>query len=359
MSKGICADGISVDEKVKKFQENRSSDTFEQIGKYYDDFREFWYKQVNEYIDREDFDREWSTKLLHSVETYKEDKALDICRSNGWSMTQKFNRWFYRALKNWICNIKTQAFRTKRRPGILCPICYREVPKIEERHLSHIKTTKDVPKAFEYKGAVYKTFLKPKKEAKIFEGSLKEVLKTHNVKALNVQWPWYLDTGEIGVFCPFTKRIVSSITDEYISTLPDKFKYYAKPYTWLEFQQEFPSYMVHSEIMSLDYSGNEKNNRVFMDSVKTNKRILGGAFPSYLCSVSELDLSIEYEYVIDAIEKNVLDEIDKDILKYIIIGHDIRYVCDELGITRKEIKDRLVNLKKNKSLEMFLINGLD
>lgn len=358
MAKGICSDGIPVDKKVKLFQETRESDVFEIIGDYYDGFRDFWYKQVTEYIEKDDFDREWSTKLLHSIETYDEDKAMDICRSHGWSMNQKFNRWFYRALKNWICNIKTQAYRTKRRPGILCPICYREVAKIEERHLAHIRSTKDVPRAFEYKKIVYKTSLRPKNETKIFECKLKEALKMRNIKTTTIKWPWFLENGDPGVFCPFTKKIVPQITDEYIATLPAKHKHYAKPYTWFDFQKEFPSHMIHSEVMSLNYSDSDKSNRVFIDSVKKDKRIVGGLFPSYLCSISDLELAIEYEHVINIIEKNVNDETDQYILKHIALGNDIKFLCDDLGISKKEFKERMLTLRQNKLLEMFLVNDL-
>ena len=67
---------------------------------------------------------------------------------------------------------------------------------------------------------------------------------------------------------------------------------------------------------------------------------------------------VEYEYAIKAIEQEVDDNIDKKILKYVMIGYEVKDVCEEIGISRKEFKLRLGNLRENKSLETILLSGI-
>ena len=364
MPKGLCIDGVFIDQKVKIFQTSRKNQDYLMVEQYYDDFKDHWFKKVEDLIDREEFDREWYNKLLHSMETYREDKALHLCRIKGWSLNNKFNRWFYSALRNWICNVKTQAFRTNKRPGIVCPICFREVSKIEERHLEHVKTTSDLPKAFMYNNMVCKTYLFPKKEAKYYMADLQEVLNNCKVKTRSMAWPWFLNDGQPGVMCPYTSNIVAAITNLYLTTLPKKYRHYAKPYTWYGFQEEFPNFMVHSEVMSLDYSSLVDNdNRVMVDNVGVNRRLDGGACSPYICDFSVLakvnnSTPVNYEYALKAVEKYVDDIIDRNILKYVMIGYEIKDVCDELGISRKEIKNRIDQLQENKILQTVLTNGI-
>ena len=359
MGKGICVDGDSIDKKVRLFQIERKTDYYIMIEQYYDDYKKFWYNQVQEFIEEEDFNREWCSRLLHSMETYREDKAIKISRLRGWSMKQKFNRWFYRALHNWISNIKTQAFRCKRRPGIICPICFKEIPKIEERHLRHLRTIRDLPKFFEYNGKVYKTTLKPHKKAKFFGHDLKETLK--NPKMTFVEWPWKINETP-AVVCPFTKKIIPFIDDVYLSKLPKKYQHYAIPYTWTQFQQEFPSYLAHNDVMSLDFSRKTSSNKngTFMEQIgMKNKRVFDASFAPYTCSFSELfNAPLEYEHSVKTINNCIQDNLDKKILKYLIIGYEIKDIYEELSISRKEYKERVNQLSKNKVLEYSLVAGL-
>lgn len=358
--KGICSDGTSVDIKVRKFQLLRKNDDFIQVQKYYDDFKDHWFKQVDELVDKEEFETEWHAKLLHSMETYKEDRAVEACQENGWSMEHKFNRWFYAALKNWISNIKTQAFRSKRRPGIVCPICFKEVIKIEEKHLLHIRTTRDVVKVFELNGSVYKTMLKPRKEARVYLCNLKEALKKPSEKTIVEKWPWKMSDGKPGVFCPYTKKIVPIINDEYLLGLSKKYRHYAKPYTWFEFQEEFPNYMVHSEIMSLDYENSKVNGKVFVDMIGRNRR-LSGSCPPKLCHPKLLKngfSSQEYEHAVNAVDTLISDDVDNKILKHIMVGIDFRDICEELSISKKELRFRISKIKNNKKLETILLSVL-
>lgn len=363
MSKGFCSDGVSVDAKVSEFQKTRRSDEFVYISRYYDDYKDYWYRQVEELIDRDEFDRDWGSRLLHSIDTYNEAKAIQICRTHGWSMAQKFNRWFYRALKNWISNINTQSFRTKRRPGIICPICFREVGKIDEQHLEHRRTTKDLPRAFEFNGVVYKTMLKPRKKARMFTCSLKEALKYSKIKhrTVSCKWPWHID-GNKGVMCPFTHNIVPYIDNEYISKLHYKYRHYAKKTSWFEFHEAFPSYMVHNDVLSIDFtSGKNNKDMVFVNNIGVNRRFMGSTIPSYatlVVQMNAMNAPVEYEYAVTAIDNNVDDKIDKDILRYMMIGYDERDICEELEITRKELKARVEVLSGNKKLEIMLSKGV-
>jgi len=364
MAKGLCVDGVPVDKKVRSFQLTRNPNDFLMIQQYYDDYKEHWHKKVEDLIDMEEFEREWYHKLLHSIETYHEDKAIMICRVKGWSLNHKFNRWFYSALRNWICNIKTQAFRIKKRPGIVCPICLREVSRIEERHLAHIRTTKDLPKIFQWENETYRTCLKPRKQVRRYVCTYKEAKKDPRQKTVPVNWLWKLPFGEPGVVCPFTKKIISILDDEYLLLLPKKYKHYAKPYTWFEFQEEFPSYLIYSELMSLDFSETttSNKNRVFADQVGSNYRLLKADFPSYTCEYNYLGKGrsspAEYEYAVLAVENCVENKTDREILRYMMIGYDAKDICEELAISRNEFKSRIVELRSNKNLEKTLLTGI-
>ena len=361
MPKGICVDGYSIDSKARSFQINKNSEDFLMIQQYYDDYFEHWYKKVEDLVEREEFRREWCSKLLHAINTYCEQKAIYICRTRGWSMNQKFNRWFYSALRNWISNIKTQAFRSKRRPGIVCPICLREVPKIEELHLRHIRTTKELPRVFEWNGEVYKTMLKPRKQARKYLCGLKEALKHPKSEQISVKWPWRISNRK-GVVCPLTGNIIPEIVDIYLLKLPKRFRHYAKLYTWFQFQEEFPNYMVHSEVRSLDYQNafSFQKDGAFVDYVRRDKRKTGGNFAPYTCFFGALRGSppLEYEHTLMAIRKHVDDQTDREILMYMIVGYEPKDVCEELGISRNEFKERVGILKNNRVLERTLIKGI-
>ena len=362
MAKGICSDGVSVDQKVRSFQLTRNNDDFLLVKQYYDNYKDRWYKQVEGIMDHEEFYSKWCGKLLKSMNNYCEEKAIKLSRSKGWSMNQKFNRWFWRAVFNLVSNIITQHNQLKNYPGIVCPVCFKEVKKIESKHLSHVRTTKDLPKIFQYDGCVYKVMLKPRKEARIYTCGLQEALKNPKCQTKGIPWPWKIN-GSPGVVCPFTKKIVEIIDNEYLSKLPRKYRYYAKPYTWFEFQNEFPNSMVRSEIMSLEFSDeSDKKDQAFIDQVLAKKR-LKGDFASYTCSYLNLgrrseSSPVEYEHAIKSIEKHVEDKTDKKILKYLMIGYELPDICEELNISRKEIKVRTALLQKNKSLEKTLLYGI-
>jgi len=60
----------------------------------------------------------------------------------------------------------------------------------------------------------------------------------------------------------------------------------------------------------------------------------------------------------NAIENNVDDDVDQEILKYMLIGYEVKDVCDEMGISRKEFKHRMADLRENKRLELVLLSGI-
>ena len=352
---GVCADGIAIDQKVRSFQIHRGNDDYLMIEQYYDDYKEYWFRKVSDLIEKEEFDCEWCRKLLHALETYQESKAIMICRLRGWAMDKKFNRWFYSALRNWISNIKAQAYRAKQMPGIMCPVCLKEVGKIDERHLQHIKTTKDLPKVFFYQDEVYKTYLKPRKRLKKYLCSLNEALQNPRQKGESIEWPWFVGKKPM-VVCPFMKVLISELNDQYILTLPHKYKHYAKSMNWFEFQDEHPNFMVHSEIKSLDYqSSSPSNDQIFIERIHIDKRIANSNV-SYMSIYASLNnISMEFEHALKVIETCVQDNQDQKILKYIVSGYEIKDICEVMDLPKKDVKRRMSELSENKQLERMLL----
>ena len=91
-----CSNGNSVTEQVVKYQKSQSNDDFVPISEYYNDYKEVWYQQIEDYLDRDDFDAEFNFKLLRAVDSFNNDKAQELASKNNWSHVGSFNRWFYR-----------------------------------------------------------------------------------------------------------------------------------------------------------------------------------------------------------------------------------------------------------------------
>jgi len=341
----VCTDGTLVDEKVMQFQLHHKSEDFDLIRKYYISYRKFWFNKVSDLIEEEEFYLEWDEKLLHAVETYDDDRAKALCQLKNWPINSKFNRWFYSSLRNMISNIKSGAFRGNKQPSVICPICLRQVPKIEEQHLKHIISTKDLPKTFIWNCDTYKTFSKP------YQKALK-LVKGHWQK---VKWEWFLKDGTKGVVCPFTMNIVPKIDSEYINTLPKKYKHYAVPYSWFEFQEEFPTAIVHSEIHRIDTNSIECDGRKRSD-VSVNLRTANSEYSNYTCEIDMIENTTEYESAMKVIEKYSSDKIDKYIMMCLTTGYSMQDVCEELNISRRDLQNRITSLKENVNLKNALIN---
>lgn len=342
---GFCDDGISIDDKVIEFQKHRRNDDFKSLQKYYSSFQRFWHNKVKDLIDEDEFSLEWDSKLLHSVETYDQDRAIELCKLKGWSLNSKFNRWFYSSLRNMISNIKTSAFRGNKQPLVTCPVCLKEVSKIDDIHLKHIISLSDLPKTFKWGKDVYKTALKPYKDATV---------KTQNGWE-TVNWPWYLRDGTPAVVCPFTLKLYNYLDRMYIDKLPKKYKHYAVPYTWFDFQEEFPTAIIHSEIHRLD-TNCAINSEHQKSDVSTNLRVFSKEFAEYTCGLDGLNrMPVDYENTISIIKKYSNNKVDKYILMCLAVGYSLQDICDELEITRKDLQSRILELKNNVNLKNTLM----
>ena len=241
-----CADGTPITEKVLMYQKNLLGDDYLPIYRYYDNFKDKWYLELQDFLDRSTFDAEFDFKLCRAIQSFDEEQARILCEKYKWSFLGAFNRWFYAVLRNWKSNVKTSAFRQKKRPSVQCPVCGRHVPRIDEAHLAHIKTKSDLPKAFSWKGNIYSVVTTPdsyatcwgkythKKLTKINSGDFKGMEKER------VSWPWYTKEGTHGKVCPFTKKIIPNLSNDYIAGLPKRHNRYAQIMSWQEFVEEFP-----------------------------------------------------------------------------------------------------------------------
>jgi hypothetical protein len=221
-----CDDGMPVTEKVLHYKSSHSNEDYLHVHKYYNNFKDRWYLELQDYLDRPTFEAEFDFKLCRAIESFDEGQARTLCEKYKWSFLGAFNRWFYAVLRNWKSNVKTSAFRQKKRPSVQCPICGRYVPRIDEIHLAHFKSKSDLPKAFLWKGIIYGVMSFPDAFAvswgKYSKQKLEEInaAETKPYKRELVEWFWYMKDGTRGVMCPFTKKIVSEIDADYIKTLP-------------------------------------------------------------------------------------------------------------------------------------------
>jgi len=342
-----CDDGMAVVDKVLEYKSSLSNDAFIYIHKYYDNFKDRWYGDLVDYLDRSTFESEFDFKLCRAIQTFDEDQARVLCEKNGYSFLGAFNRWFFAILRNWKSNVKTSAFRQKKRPSVQCPVCGRYVPKIDEFHLSHYKGKSDLPKAFSWKGTVYSVMSVPDALAVSWGKYSKRKLadinnrETQSHTKNKVEWPWYTSKGTRGVMCPFTQKIVPELNSEYIQTLSNKYSRYAKPYTWQEFVEEFPHpILIQAETYSLDYN-------VADDDIALRNSI---AVEHSVSSIGHEDMaenkiSTEYEDVFILIEQCVKDDTNQKILKLASVGYSDDDISSVLNIERKEVRLRKKDIR--------------
>lgn len=355
MSKlNFCADGTPVTEKVLKCQKTRSSEDYLQVLNYYSNYKDRWYGDIQDYIDRETFDADFEFKLCRAIDTFDIEQALVLCEQYKWSSIGAFNRWFYAVLRNWKSNVKTSAYRQKNRPAVTCPVCGRSVQKIDEFHLAHYKTKSDFPRAFTWKGNIYSVEIEPGMHAYCWGEYGKVKLhqinndKSKNHKRNLVAWPWFLPDGSKGVMCPFTHKMVSVIDFEYIKSLPNKFNRYARPVSWQDFVEEFPFPMlIQSEIYSLDYHTADKD-MALRDNIAIEQQ-------NESLSYEDLDsqrVTPQYEHAFYLIDQHIPDEVDRKILKLISIGYMDEDIAHVIGMDRKEVRNRKKNMK-TEYLELY------
>jgi len=344
-----CVDGTSVMDRVSMYQKDRKGDDYLPVYRYYNNFKDKWYLELQDYLDRSTFDAEFDYKLCRAIESFDMKQALALCEKYKWSELAAFNRWFYAVLRNWKSNVKTSAFRQKKRPSVQCPICGRKVPKIDEWHLAHIKTKSDLPKAFSWKGDIYSVVTTPDSHATCWGKYNRQKLakinrgETKGLKKERIEWPWYTEEGRYGVICPFTKKIVLELSNEYISRLPKRYNRYARAVTWQEFAEEFPNpVLIQAEIYSLDYNGADDD-----ASLRDNIGIADSPIAMGHEDIEKNRVSLSYEHVFHLIESTIEDETDQKLAKLVAIGYADIDIASVLDIDKKEVRQRKRDLKSS------------
>lgn len=364
----FCLNGKCVTEQVLQYQESHDTADYLPIQLYYDNYKEHWYKQIEDYMDRATFNAEFDYKLVRAVDSFREETAKRIAKQKGYGSLAAFNGWFYKILLNWKSNVKTASFRLKKRPAIQCPICGRFVGRIDQNHLQHYKSVSDLPKYFVYKGYIYETSALPKiyavtwgvKTVKKWRELQKGKTKDFSYEKRRVRWPWRMKNGTRGVCCPYTRKVIECITDIYIKSLPDKFNRYALPMKWEDFTEQYPSTFIQSETYSLDRPTNASrgSDEVYLRDhiAKDTKLNQPGPGLNYEM-ICMNNIPIEFEYAFRVIEKMIDSEIDQRILKLIAAGYVLDDVASTLEMERKEVRRRVKTVRENKELELVLLEA--
>lgn len=362
-----CSNGLPVTEQVVLYQKTKSNEDFLPIQEYYNNFKDYWYNQVIDFMDRSTFEGEFNYRLVRAVKTFREKTAQSIAKKKGYGPIGAFNGWFYKILANWKSNVKNSSFRLKKRPSIQCPICGRHVGRIDEEHLRHYKSTKDLPKYFVFKRQIFEVSILPKTYATTWGKKTKEkweALQKGNTALISgdkrrCRWPWRLRNGKKGVMCPFTKKIISELSLEYIRTLEDKYSRYADPIDWELFVELYPSSLIQSDTYSLDFhKGNFCEDESFLrDFVERDHRMDTSMLVNTMTykRMCQGDVPSEFEYVFHVIESLVDNEDDQELLKLIAIGYSLDDIADTLGMDKHEIRRRQrIIRERSRDLESVL-----
>ena len=113
-----CNNGKPVTEQVVIYQETKDTRDYLPIQWYYDNYKDHWFAQLSDYMDRMTFEAEFDYKLSVAVGLFKATTAKRLQDKNGYGNIGAFNGLFYKILSNWKSNVKSAAFRVKRRPSI-------------------------------------------------------------------------------------------------------------------------------------------------------------------------------------------------------------------------------------------------
>lgn len=354
---------LSVNECVMKYQATKDQKYYLMVLKHYAKYKEYWYQRVSEYIDRRSFDSEFALKLYQAICHFDISKALDLTRTKQTSQDGMFNRFFYQSMIHWKANIKSSCYRVKNRPCVLCPICGRWTTKIDEEHLKHYKTVKDLPRAFAYEGKIYQTRRTPGEFIASWGGYSGR--KLHSINDMSnkwtqkkVDWPWHDKDGHRLVVCPYTKSLIPKIDNAYLKTLPDKYNRYATPMTWLEFDGMYPNTMLDTEIYSLEYQSDSENEEFLVDNIEQDIRLARNEDLSDKQRTISNGLGSQYESLFLLIDSSLFDEKDRQLLKLIATGHENEEIAEFLQLNRKELSLRIENIRSKKDIEETLLDSL-
>jgi len=359
MSKvNYCLNGRPVTEQVVLYRDGRKSEDFLPILFYYENYKDVWFKQLSDYMDRMTFESEFDFKLVHAINTFNPEHAEKNAIVKSLSRLGNFNRWFYKILTNWKSNVKTSSFRMKKRPPVTCPVCGRKVGRIDENHLQHWKSKSDLPRFMFWKGMIYEVMTKPAvyavtwgdrtaaKWRDLKEGKTKE----YSDQKRRVRWPWRISDGSRGVLCPFTKRVVPEINEEHIRSLADKHSRYAEPLRWEEFIVLHPTALIQAEPYSLDYVVNDEE--FFLGSMVANAKSEDDALD--YDEIKSGKVNQRYEYTFKTVDQCISDGVDRDILKMIASGYEIDDIAETLKMEKKHVRRRVRAIRDCKELEQLL-----
>ena len=357
-----CSNGNSVTDQVLIYQKSQSSDDYLEIKKYYDNYKELWFGQLHDYMDRITFESEYDYKLCKAVRSFDMKRASNLANTNNWTYLGMFNRWFYRILSNWKSNAKTSSFRLKKRSPVQCPICGRFVGRITEEHLQHYKSLRDLPSVLVWEGDIYEVCTTAKRYVYTWGSKTSKkirLLLNNEYKPMiefkkRVRWRWYDENEQKGVLCPFVNKVMKEITNEYLLSLPDKYNRYAPPTSWFEFSEKYPSSLIQSEIYSLDHMGNLDEETCLKDHISKTRRT-GEALPlmDYEMIVQD-KITTDYEYIFRLINKHITDETSRMVLKLISADYTLDDIGETLCLSRKDIKTRIKQVKADMDLETKL-----
>ncbi len=345
-----CIDGTSVTDKVLRYQQTKENDDYVPIKLYYDNFRDWWYRKLQDYLDRETFDADYDFKLCKAVDTFDEDQARAVAEKYGLNFLGMFNRWFYRILSNWRSNAKSSAFRVKNRPPVQCPVCGRFVPRINDEHLSHYKTISDLPRFFVRDGMIYKTETSPSTFATVWGKYTRKKLqlmqrgdtKIYLDERKKIRWPFFQKDRSRGVVCPFTKKIVPAITNEYIRGLHKRHNRYAVPMRWSEFQEEHPVILIQSEIYSVDRADNRSDDAIMAKDYISKEYSTDEADHTNLDKFAK---NCRFEHSFNMIDYYVEDELDRKILKLVAVGYTVEDIADSLEMEKKDVRLQIRDIR--------------
>lgn len=357
-----CLNGVSVTEQVIKYQESRKSEDYLWVQLYYDNYKDHWYAQLTDYLDRITFESDYDYKLSRAVDTFSAPKAATIAKKKGYASLGAFNGWFYKILANWKSNVKTSAFRLKKRPAVQCPICGRSVARIDLAHLQHYKTVKDLPKFIVWKYNIYEVCSLPRLYVTTWgERTVAKwnALVRKETKSLvsfkhRVRCPWKLQDGQRGVICPFTRKIIPKIDEEYIRSLPNKYSRYAEPLTWEQFVETYPRARIQSEVYDLGYVYGSDGNTDLSERISKDWRIDDTAEVMDYSRIQKNVIPIEYENVFCVIDAFTQDSMERDILKLIASGYSFDDIAETLDTEKKVVKKCIKEFREDEDLKIKL-----
>jgi len=363
MSKlNYCSNGNPVTLQVLKYQKSHDPDDYLPIQYYYDDYKEQWFNQLEDYLDYDSFVSEFDFKLSRAVDMFSDTQSKELAEQHKWSDLGRFNRWFFRILSNWKSNVKTSSFRLKKRSPVQCPVCGRYVGRIDADHLEHYRAISDLPKYFVYKNTIYETSAVPRVNAVTWgektpakwKSLQRSQTKEYIADKKRIDWPWKNPDGSRGVMCPYTHKIIPRITEEYIRSLSNKYSRYAEPISWESFIETYPTALIQSDTYSLEHVVfDDHDTQGYCKERISTKQSQSGLDFKGICSGK---VPMQFEFAFRMIDDLIDQESDRYILKLIASGYTIEDIADTLEMDRRDIRRRMRNIRDtHKDMESLLV----